>query len=116
MGKPLIPDDDPLSTAACRTYAIGNADLVLMVGARFNWIFHFGRPPRFAPDLRVIQIDIAGEEVGRNVPAEIGIVGDARAILGQMHRTLDAAPWRFGGNAWLNAVNDERGRHAEKEV
>ncbi len=48
MGKGLVPDDHPLSTAACRTYAIQNADLVLMIGARFNWIFHFGRPPRFA--------------------------------------------------------------------
>jgi len=114
MGKGLVPDDDPLSTAACRTYAIRNADLVLMVGARFNWIFHFGRPPRFASNLRVIQVDIAPEEISHNVPAEVGIVGDAKAVLGQLNRALAAQPWRFDGRDWLDQLDEERRKNVEK--
>ena len=39
-----------------------NADVVFLMGARFNWIFHFGQPPRYAKDMKVIQLDIAPEE------------------------------------------------------
>src|SRR5882672_2865854 len=54
-----MPDDHPLSVAAARTLALQNADVVFLMGARFNWIFHFGRAPRYAKDMKVIQLDIA---------------------------------------------------------
>ena len=114
MGKGMVSDDHPLSTAACRSYALQNADLVLLVGARLNWILHFGLPPRFAPGVRLIQVDIEPEEIGRNVAAEVGLVGDARAILGQFNRALDAKPWRFEGKDWLNALESERRKNIEK--
>ena len=42
--------------AAARTLALQNADVVFLMGARFNWIFHFGQPSRYAKDMKVIQI------------------------------------------------------------
>ena len=95
MGKGVIPDDHPLSVAAARTYALQNADLVVLLGARFNWILHFGLPPRFHPDLRVIQLDIAPEEISKNVTAEVALVGDGKAIMGQLNRQLAADPWQY---------------------
>jgi len=116
MGKGLIPDDHPLSTAACRTYAIQNADLVLLVGARFNWIFHFGRPPRFAPNLRVIQIDIASEEIGRNVPAEVGIVGsEAHDAPRDVLRMAEPAPGN-AGDALLQPVRRHSAYHLSVHI
>ena len=50
MGKGVMPDDHPLSVAAARTLALQNANVVFLMGARFNWIFHFGQPPRYAPE------------------------------------------------------------------
>src|SRR6185437_869184 len=67
MGKGVVPDAHPLCFAGARSYALAHADLVVLVGARFNWIFHFGRPPRFAEDVKVIQIDIDPEEIGRSL-------------------------------------------------
>jgi 2-hydroxyacyl-CoA lyase 1 len=64
MGKGVMPDDHPLSVAAARTLALQNADVVFLMGARFNWIFHFGQAPRYAKDMKVIQLDIAPEEIG----------------------------------------------------
>ena len=72
------------------------------MGARFNWIFHFGLPPRFAPDVKVIQLDISPEEIGHNKPAEVALVGDGEAIMTQMNEALDGhngfiqkdTPWR----------------------
>jgi 2-hydroxyacyl-CoA lyase 1 len=48
MGKGVVSDDHPLSVAAARNLASQNADVVFLMGARFNWIFHFGRAPRYA--------------------------------------------------------------------
>src|SRR5262249_36497045 len=50
MGKGVVPDDHPLSVAAARTLALQQADVVFLMGARFNWIMHFGQPPRYPPD------------------------------------------------------------------
>ncbi len=95
MGKGVIPDDHPLSTAAARTYALQNADLVLLLGARLNWILHFGKPPRYRAGLRVVQLDIAPEQIGVNVPAEVALVGDGKAIVGQLNALLDREPWQY---------------------
>ena len=49
-----MPDDHPLSVSAARTLALQNADVVFLMGARFNRFFHFGQPPRYAPEVKVI--------------------------------------------------------------
>lgn len=95
MGKGVLPDDHPLSVGAARSHALQNADLVFLIGARLNWIMHFGLPPRFRPDVRVVQMDIAAEEIGTNVPAEVALVGDAKAITAQLNAYLEDHPWQY---------------------
>jgi 2-hydroxyacyl-CoA lyase 1 len=93
MGKGVMPDDHPLAVAAARTLALQNADVVFLMGARFNWIMHFGLPPRYAPDLKVIQLDIAPEEIGHNRPTDVALVGDGKAIMQQMNKALGGRQW-----------------------
>ena len=93
MGKGVMPDDHPLSVAAARTLALQQADVVFLMGARFNWIFHFGLPPRFAKDVKVIQLDIAPEEIGHNRATEVALVGDGKAIVGQLNKALANRQW-----------------------
>ncbi|HSS87107.1 MAG TPA: thiamine pyrophosphate-binding protein, partial [Reyranella sp.] len=93
MGKGVMPDDHPLSVAAARTLALQNADVVFLMGARFNWIFHFGQAPRYAPDLKVIQLDIAPEEIGHNKATEVALVGDGKAIMAQLNQALAGRQW-----------------------
>ena len=108
MGKGVVPDDHPLSVAAARTYALQNADLVFLIGARLNWIMHFGLPPRFRPDLRVVQLDIAAEEIGTNVPTEVPLVGDAKAVMTQMVAALEEDPWQMAASSpWRQALQQE---------
>ncbi len=105
MGKGVMPDDHALSVAPARSYVLQNADLVLLMGARLNWILHFGLPPRFNPDVRVIQMDIAAEEIGTNVPAEVALVGDAKAVTGQINAALREQPWQFAAeNTWRTGI------------
>lgn len=56
MGKGVVPDDSTECVASARTYALQNADVILLLGARLNWILHFGRPPRFDPNVKIIQV------------------------------------------------------------
>ena len=95
MGKGVVPDDHPLNVSAARTSALKNADVVFLIGARLNWMMHFGLPPRWSEDLRVIQLDIEPEEIGMNVPTEAPLVGDAQAIMGQLNAALDEEPWEY---------------------
>jgi 2-hydroxyacyl-CoA lyase 1 len=93
MGKGVMPDDHPLSVAAARTLALQNADVVFLMGARFNWIFHFGQPPRYAKDVKIIQLDIAPEEIGHNKATEVPLVGDGKAIIAQLNQALTSRQW-----------------------
>ena len=105
MGKGVMPDDHPLSVGAARSHVLQNADLVFLMGARLNWILHFGLPPRFNPDVRVVQMDIAAEEIGTNVPAEVALVGDARAVTSQINSVLKDAPWQYPAeNTWRTGI------------
>jgi len=81
MSRGLLPDDHEMSFPAARSGAFRQADVVLVVGTRFNWMM-FGN--RIAPTSKIIQIDIHGAELGHNRSIDIGIEGDAKAVLKQM--------------------------------
>ena len=95
MGKGVMPDDHPLSVGAARSLALQQADVVFLMGARFNWIMHFGLPPRYNKDVRVIQLDIEPEAMHQNKPAEVALVGDGKAIVGQLNSALQNRQWFY---------------------
>jgi len=112
MGMGMLPPDHPKNVSAARTQALQGADTILMVGARFNWIFHFGQPPRFASDFKLVQIDIDGSEIGSNVPATVGLVGDAKMVLGQLIDALDETPVSYGESPWLSQLTEKSAENA----
>ncbi len=114
MGKGVVPDDHAQSVAPARSLALQEADVIFLIGARLNWILHFGLPPRFAPDVRIVQLDIAAEEIGTNVPTEVALVGDAQAVMTQLNEALLAAPWQFAADSnWWQAL---RAKIAENDA
>src|SRR5581483_2696445 len=113
MGKGVMPDDHPLAVSAARTLALQQADVIFLMGARFNWIFHFGLPPRFAKDVKVIQLDIAPEEIGHNRSTEVALVGDGRAIMGQINKALGGRQWFHPtDSAWRKALAKKAAENA----
>jgi 2-hydroxyacyl-CoA lyase 1 len=54
MGKGLVSDLHPNNVAAARTFALKTADVIVLVGARLNWILHFGKAPRFNPQVKIV--------------------------------------------------------------
>ncbi len=113
MGKGVMPDDHPLAVSAARTLALQQADVVFLMGARFNWIFHFGLAPRFAKDVKVVQLDIAPEEIGHNKPTEVALVGDGKAIVGQLNKALAGRQWFHPtDSAWRKALSKKVAENA----
>jgi 2-hydroxyacyl-CoA lyase 1 len=115
MGKGVMDDTHPLSVGAARSHALQEADVIVLMGARLNWIMHFGRPPRFSKDVRVVQIDIAPEAISQNVPAEVALVGDGKAIVGQLNRALESFEWFYPGDAdWHKALAAKAAANAKQ--
>jgi 2-hydroxyacyl-CoA lyase 1 len=113
MGKGVMPDDHPLSAGAARTLALQQADVIFLMGARFNWIFHFGLPPRFAKNVKVIQLDIAPEEIGHNKATEVALVGDGKAIVHQLNKALDNRQWFHAKDSpWRQAITKKTADNA----
>lgn len=81
MGKGVISDYDELSAARARSYVLQNADVIFLCGARLNWILHFGKPPRFRADVKIIQLDSDPLEMNTNVQSAVPLCGDAKTIL-----------------------------------
>jgi thiamine pyrophosphate-dependent acetolactate synthase large subunit-like protein len=106
QGRGVIPDDHPLSFPSARNQAWKECDALLIVGTRLNFIIGFGMAPRWAPDVKIAQVDISDEEIGRNRPVDIGIVGDAKMVLGQL---IDEARYAFHGRKQLSWVETLRG-------
>lgn len=77
-----LPADHPLYLGLMG--GADRADVVLVLGARVNWNLSFGHSPAFSDDSKWIQVDVEATEIGHNRPIDIGIVGDARAVLEQM--------------------------------
>ena len=84
MGKGVVSDYHELAAARARTYVLGNADVIFLCGARLNWILHFGLPPRFKKDVKIIQLDNDPLEMHTNVKSAIPMCADAKVALAQM--------------------------------
>lgn len=113
LARGCLADDHPQACFASRSRAMAESDVVLFVGARLNFILSFGRPPRFHARAKTIQVDIAPREIGRNRPIDVGIVGDAKAVLTQLCEEWQRQDAR-GNGAWAAALKEgeekKRGR------
>jgi acetolactate synthase-1/2/3 large subunit len=119
MGKSALPSDHRLNLGVAgvwgeypATEAARSADVILAIGARFNDLHTGSWIPGYVyniPPTRLIQVDIDPDEIGRNYPVEIGIVGDAKAFLAQAARIARAKGNRLGyGSPWLKEIEGWR--------
>ena len=117
QGRGVIPEDHALCFLSARATAFREADVILVVGTRLNYVVGYAQAPRFAADAKLIQVDIDPAEIGRNRPADIGIVGDARMVLRQL---VEAAGGRVDAKRyteWLaHLAAVDRGKRAAQET
>ena len=104
MGRGVVSDDNAMCMNAARSAALSGADTILMVGGRFNWIFQFGRAPRFAADVRLAQIDLIAEEMMNAANLELGMVADCALGVGAVVEALAGRALRSTGSGWLDSL------------
>ncbi|MBO0736076.1 MAG: oxalyl-CoA decarboxylase [Alphaproteobacteria bacterium] len=113
MAKGLLPDDHPQSAAAARSYAIGNADVVMLAGARLNWLLSHGRPPLWSEGTRFVQVDISPTEIDSNRAIAAPVVGDIKSAFAAFNRTLK--PGRIGRQAaWIDEIGKRKQQNIER--
>ena len=116
MAKGLMPDAGPLSALSCRSTIMKNADVVMVIGARINWMLQFGKG-KWNPAMKFIQLDVEPTEIDRNVPVAAPVVGDMGLALdailaGLKGKTMSTDP------DWLKSLQSEtavkNGKFAER--
>jgi acetolactate synthase-1/2/3 large subunit len=99
-GRGCLPAEHALAFSQARGFALGQADVVLVLGAPLDFRLGYGRPPTFAEDARVCMVDCDPQELGRNRPLAVGITGHLARVLDQLTAALPAglaahaADWR----------------------
>ncbi len=106
MARGTIADDHPGFANAARSTALGNADVVVMFGGRFNWIFGLGR--RLADSAHVVQIDIAAEEAYGGAKVDTLIHADAKLAAEALDRALDGRTLRSNAGKWAETLAEKR--------
>ena len=116
--RALIPDDHPyslgfgylpLNKAAQR---IGEADAVLLLGRRLDYMVGFGGTPPFVAGVRQIVVDPAAAEIGRARSVEVGILGDVGPILTQLADAAETRRW--SESPWVSSLRATRAAHQEE--
>ncbi|MFN0148452.1 MAG: thiamine pyrophosphate-binding protein [Dehalococcoidia bacterium] len=111
MGRGVVADDNAMCMNAARSSALSGADAVLMVGGRFNWIFQFGREPRFAKGVRIAQIDLIAEEMTSASEVEIGLVADCAVAVGQVADALKGRTLKSAGSGWTASLRNDAAKN-----
>jgi oxalyl-CoA decarboxylase len=113
MAKGLLPDDHPQSAAAARSYAIGNADVVLLAGARLNWLLSHGRPPLWNATARLVQVDISPTEIDSNRAIAAPVVGDIKSAFAAFNAAMKPGQIRRQA-AWVDEIGKRKQQNIER--
>ncbi|MCA7001068.1 oxalyl-CoA decarboxylase [Dickeya solani] len=111
MAKGLLPDTHELSAAATRSYVLKEADVVLLIGARLNWLLSHGKGKTWGQEngpKKFIQIDIAPTEIDSNVAIDAPLIGDIGSCVKALLNGI--------GNDWAKPSRDWTGVIAERKA
>lgn len=107
QGRGVVPEDHPRCFLSARSLAFREADVILFLATRFNYVISHGQAPRFNADAKTIQVNIDPTEIGRNRPVDVGIVGDAKAVLRQMLELVQGKFEPQKETAWVAALREQ---------
>ena len=115
MAKGLLPDNHVLSASAARSYVLAEADVVVLVGARLNWLLSHGKGKTWgAPQAKqFIQIDISPTEMDSNQPIAAPLVGDIGSCVAALLHGM-GSNWPQPSAQWINAVAERRDKNQAK--
>ncbi len=116
MAKGLLPDTHDQSASAARSYVLEQADVVMLVGARLNWLLSHGKGKTWGAangPKRFIQIDISPIEMDSNVAIEAPVVGDIGSCVAALNAGI-ATGWTKPPADWTGAIADRKDKNLSK--
>ena len=113
MAKGLLPDDHPQCAASARSLVLGQADVVMLVGARLNWLLNHGKGKKWNANAKFIQLDACAEEMDSNRRIDAPVVGSIGASLDMILCKMEPFNIRCG-EAWKNSINAVKKVNADK--
>jgi oxalyl-CoA decarboxylase len=115
MAKGLLPDTHPQCAAAARSMVLKDSDVVIMMGARINWLLSHGKGKQWGEPgaKRFVQMDIEAEEMDSNVEIAAPIVGDVGSCCAALIAAMDGAGVA-PPKEWLDQVNAKATANMEK--
>src|SRR5256885_7575850 len=113
MAKGLLPDDHRQSAAAARSYALAQADVVMLIGARLNWLLGHGKSPQWSPTAQFVQLDIVPTEMDSNRAVAAPVGGDIASAVSALLAMLEPSQIRPRA-AWLEALAQHKQHNIER--
>ncbi len=120
MAKGLLPDTHPQSASAARSYVLPEADVVVLVGARLNWLLSQGKGKTWGGKdhkawggQKFIQIDISPTEADSNVAIAAPLIGDIGSCVSALLSHIDSK-WAKPPAEWLSAIAERRDKNVAK--
>ncbi len=124
MAKGLLPDTHEQSAAAARSYVLPEADVVMLIGARLNWLLSHAKGKTWGANSgkewggqRFVQIDISPQEADSNVRIDAPVVGDIGSCVSAMLAAINATEgsnWPKPPAEWLNAIAERKTKNVGK--
>jgi len=120
MAKGLLPDTHEQSAAAARSFVLPGADVVMLVGARLNWLLSHGKGKTWGGKThkdwggqQFIQIDISPQEADSNVRIDAPLVGDIGSCVSALLAGI-GANWAKPPSDWLSAIDERKNKNLAK--
>jgi len=120
MAKGLLPDTHEQCASAARSFVLPEADVVMLVGARLNWLLSHGKGKTWGGKgsrdwggQRFIQVDISPQEADSNVRIDAPVVGDVGSCVSALLAGIGSG-WPKPPAEWLNAIAERKGKNVAK--
>jgi len=120
MAKGILPDNHAQSAAAARSYVLPEADVVLLIGARLNWLLSHGKGKTWGGKdhkdwgkQKFIQIDISPTEADSNVAIDAPLVGDVGSCVSALLAGI-GSNWAKPPAEWTNAITERKTKNVAK--
>jgi oxalyl-CoA decarboxylase len=120
MAKGLLPDTHEQSASAARSYVLPEADVVMLIGARLNWLLSHGKgktwggkSPKDWGGQKFVQVDISPQEADSNVRIDAPVVGDIGSCVSAMLAGL-GSNWPKPPAEWTGAIAERKGKNIAK--
>jgi oxalyl-CoA decarboxylase len=113
MGKGLLPDTHPQCAGAARSTVLAQSDVVMLIGARLNWLLSHGKGKAWGTEpKKFIQVDIEPKEMDSNVEIVAPVVGDIGSCVAAMNAAM--GNWPAAPADWMKTVTSKRDENVAK--